>query len=168
MQNKKEHGLGSCGAYRCHGDLCSPKASLSVSDVANLTQSGPDHKNVSKTEFAKPIANVTQDIVTVGKISINRMPVEDVRQLALADYFNAHRRDHGFKNEEGFRDKVTVNYIRHKLTSYHNKLNHDLSQRQYLEAYTETMEAIKQVYPEFADEVSRQLSKKGGIRPFRG
>ncbi len=114
---------------------------------------------------------------------IARLPIEEVRRRAIAAY--NYRLDHravraselhgdAFElpppadesSPDEFLLRITVNYVRHQMTTYDGKLKalqgqpggHDaeplLRQRVF--------EVIAEVYPELADEARRQLSAREG------
>lgn len=57
-------------------------------------------------------------------------------------------------------DRVTVNYIRHKLTNYDYATSRIKDKSRYWAAYKTVMSAIASTYPELKREVVRQVAVK--------
>ena len=64
------------------------------------------------------------------------------------------------KLDKGTSDRVTVNYIRHKLTNYDAATSSIKDKSRYWTAYKTVMSAIASTYPELKKEVVRQVAVK--------
>ena len=101
------------------------------------------------------------------EIEIVREPTYQLIRLAI-DSYNAHQRERGecggaasIKSDEGFLDRITVNFIRHRMTEYDARLANLYGKAGKTEARellrAKILTAISRTYPELYIECARQL-----------
>lgn len=103
--------------------------------------------------------------------SVPRLEMGELIERACESY-NSHKLDllieRGYdytpatpESDEAFLDRITVNYLRHNLTSYERKLARQYCKvgvrQSYVMISRRIFTAISSVYPELADECERQL-----------
>lgn len=88
----------------------------------------------------------------------------------IDDYELENRRDAGTDSDPAFLERITVNYIRHRLTRYDALLESLPGQQAQEEAariiQTRVFEAIIAEYPAHRDECERQMIERGLLKPF--
>ena len=90
--------------------------------------------------------------------------VKDVENLAINSYMERNREFVIYDFNEDFVKRITVNYIRHELTSYEDDLDFIFGKVGKTKAYKYINEiiykSIKSAYPKYSDECDRQLKIK--------
>lgn len=83
------------------------------------------------------------------------------------DYYSEPATKHSC---EAFLERITVNYIRHNLTSYDALLSRQkgkLAKQEAIEIVQERVfRAIRDVYPEYREEIERQMIERGFMQVF--
>lgn len=113
------------------------------------------------------------------RITVHRLPTETVIEQAIASY-NAHNWEiawrHGDawepateRSDPDFLERITVNYIRHHLTSYDSHLEQVVGQIGVHQAgkviRRRIYDEIAKEYPEYAAECQRQMQARSGESP---
>lgn len=107
-------------------------------------------------------------------ISVPRL-TSDALVRRACDHYNWRKADREIdapaaspSSDRGFLDRITVNYLRHRLTEYEAHL-HKTSGRvgasdAYVTIKAKVLEAIAAAYPDLADECRRQISQSTSSR----
>lgn len=109
------------------------------------------------------------------EILVEILPPGKVKRLAIESY-NDHNLDYGNfdsiahkNNDKSFLDRITVNFIRHELTSYDHSLETIAGKTGKSLALTairrKVYETIANTYPMYREECKRQMEYRG-IRDF--
>lgn len=132
----------------------------------------------SKTVAARKAAELVERAEQM-RINVHRLPTETVIEQAIASY-NAHNWEtvwrHGDawepateRSEPDFLERITVNYIRHHLTSYDTYLEQVVGQVGVRQAgkviRRRIYDEIAKAYPEYAEECQRQMQARYGESP---
>ncbi len=132
----------------------------------------------SKTMAARKAAGLVERAEQM-QITVHRLPTETVIEQAIASY-NAHNWEiawrHGDawekateRSDPDFLERLTVNYIRHHLTSYDTHLEQVAGQigvRQAGKVIRRCIyDEIAKAYPEYAEECQRQMQARSGESP---
>ena len=126
-------------------------------------------KKSIKTKTSKLLETISK-----WKIRLHRM--KNVLKLAIKSY-NEFKRNGEYndkyiefelatkKSDKDFLDRITVNYIRHSLSKYDNKIESLFGKVGRTKAYNiinlMIYKKIKEVYPEYIKECNNQLTRKG-------
>jgi hypothetical protein len=101
------------------------------------------------------------------EIEVKKVPLEVVRREAIQSYnrWNEERdKCASLDDDPKFLDRITVNYLRHELSNYDNRLEDIFKKVGKREAYRIIKEriltSIADGYPELADEAKRQMEDK--------
>ncbi|MBV9689891.1 MAG: hypothetical protein JO202_09290 [Ktedonobacteraceae bacterium] len=128
-------------------------------------------KKVSARKAAELVEQASQ-----MRITVDRLPTETVIEQAIASY-NAYNWEIAWRHGEAFEpatessdptflDRITVNYIRHHLTSYDTHLEQLVGQIGVRQAgkviRRRIYDAIAKAYPEYAQECERQMQARYG------
>ena len=118
--------------------------------------------------------NLLLNEVLSWEISLKEKPLKSLIQNAIHSYNKFHEelqseRGHEFNaaslsSDKSFLERITVNYIRHNLSHYDNKLEQLFGKVGKNEAYSilnkKIYSKIEEKYPTLSVECKRQLSKK--------
>lgn len=136
-------------------------------------------KHESKADSYKQVVHTKAkkllDEVESWAVYVKELPISELKIKAMQSYnsFNnfkgTYRKDFDFTpastmSNPRFLDRITVNYIRHKLIAYDNRLNQLFGKvacdQAYIAFNTKIYNKITEVYPMFKDECARQLEEK--------
>jgi hypothetical protein len=131
-------------------------------------------KKISSEKAVKTKETKLLELINSIKINVLEIPLKNAIYNAIDDYYSFNiERDRDVyvdKNDIEFINRITVNWIRHKMTEYDdslliifnktgkNKAYQIINQKIYFE--------ISSVYPELKDECNRQLFNKTGLNLF--
>lgn len=150
-----------------------PMRLYDLSRVEETERSGPFQAFLQasthrKKAAAKAVSTKKQRLLeelASWEIVIESRPLAQVRSEAIENYnsFNMYRfASKG--NDRRFLDRITVNYLRHGLSNYEERLDRLFGRTGKIEAYLilrrKIMDAIASRYPELAEECERQVRQK--------
>lgn len=123
-------------------------------------------KAAARRVVEKKTAALLADVDRMS-VRVTRIPLEDVRRRAIKAYNDRHWGSDmpaGMHSDSEFLDRITVNYIRHKLTRYDQALGKTAGKvgvHQAVDAIREKVyAAIAEAYPDLAEESRRQLARR--------
>lgn len=132
----------------------------------------------SKRVAARKAAELVEQASQM-RITVHRLPTETVIEQAIASY-NAHTWEIAWRHGDAWEKasessdpdfllRITVNYMRHHLTSYDTHLEQVAGQigvRQAGKVIRHRIyDEIAKAYPEYAEECQRQLQARYGASP---
>lgn len=167
-------GVATNPVFKC----ASPMKLYSLKQVEEIEQldefvSWKERVSKRKESAKKSVATKAKkllELVKSFKVQVKRR--ENTVLLAIDAYNTFHEQFEDYRfastsSSKEFLDRITVNYIRHNLTSYEVGLGKIFGRTGkstgYLLINQKIFQRIAEVYPEFAPEAQRQFETKFGV-----
>jgi hypothetical protein len=133
------------------------------SEFKEFQQGSSARKNAARKAVETKKKNLLAEVAT-WKIEVKEVPLDIVRKEAIKSYNGWNYENEKYaslKDDPQFLDRITVNYLRHELSNYDERLKDLFKKVGKQEGYRITkkkiLTSIAECYPELADEAERQM-----------
>lgn len=159
---KKNPHYAKAAPMRCYIEARVAAAEISPEFAAAKVKSAPRSSGARKAAETKREALLRQ--VEEMPVSVKIKPMEQVRTQAIRAYNDWNEDDVSSDAAPEFLERLSVNYIRHNLTTYDTALEEVAGRVGIADAVKairrKIYEAIAARYPELAEECSRQMARR--------